>query len=90
MAETERVYTIPLREAKKAPRWKRSKRAVYEVRRYLAKHLKTPIEEVKISRDLNEAIWARGSEKPPARVRVKAAKFDDGGVEAEFAGERVR
>jgi large subunit ribosomal protein L31e len=90
MAETERVYTIPLREVKKAPRWKRSKKAVDEVRKYLAKHMKTPVDEVKIGAGLNEAIWARGAQKPPARVRVKAVKFDDGGVEAEFAGERVR
>jgi len=90
MAETERVYTIPLMEVKTAPRWKRSKRAVYEVRRYLARHMKTSIEDVKISGDLNEALWARGGQKPPAKIRVKAAKFDDGGVEAEFAGERVR
>jgi large subunit ribosomal protein L31e len=90
MAETERVYTIPLREVKTAPRWKRSKRAVDEVRKYLARHMKTSVEDVKIASDLNEAIWARGGQKPPSRVRVKAVKFDDGGVEAEFAGERVR
>jgi len=90
MAETERVYTIPLRDVKKAPRWKRSKKAVDEVRSYLARHMKTSVKDVKIAGDLNEAIWARGAQKPPTRIRVKAAKFDDGGVEAEFAGERVR
>jgi ribosomal protein L31E len=26
--------------------------------------------------------------KPPLRVRVRAVKFEDGGVEAEFAGDR--
>ncbi len=90
MAETERVYTIPLRDVKKAPRWKRSKKAVDEVRSYLARHMKTSVKDVKIAGDLNEAIWARGAQKPPTRIRVKAVKFDDGGVEAEFAGERVR
>jgi len=63
---------------------------VDEVRSYLARHMKTSVKDVKIAGDLNEAIWARGAQKPPTRIRVKAVKFDDGGVEAEFAGERVR
>ena len=86
--ETERIYTIPLRDVKKAPRWKRSKRAVTEVRKYLARHMKADPEEVKLDSSLNEAIWSRGSQKPPSKIRVKAVKFEDGGVEAEFAGER--
>ena len=88
--ETEQIYTIPLREVKKAPRWKRSKRAVVEVRKYLARHMKADPEEIRLDSSLNEAIWARGSQRPPSKVRVRAVKFDDGGVEAEFAGERRR
>jgi large subunit ribosomal protein L31e len=88
--EIEQIYTIPLRGVKKAPRWKRSKRAVTEVRDFLARHLKTSPEKIKLDSGLNEVIWARGGQKPPLRVRVKAVKFDDGGVEAEFAGERSR
>lgn len=59
-----------------------------EVRQYLARHMKTSIENVKIDPGLNEVIWARGDMKPPLRVRVRAVKFEDGGVEAEFAGDR--
>lgn len=88
MADTERVYTIPLRAVKQVPRWRRSKRAMSEVRSYLSKHMKTPEESVKIDQSINEVIWARGNEKPPSKVRVRAVKFEDGGVEAEFAGER--
>jgi len=88
MADTERVYTIPLRAAKQVPRWRRSSRAMKEVRSYLARNMKTPEEMVKIDASLNEVIWARGDEKPPLRVRVRAVKFEDGGVEAEFAGEQ--
>jgi len=88
MAETEHVYTIPLRVVKSVPRWRRTNRAMSEVRDYLSKHMKTPAEDVKIDKSLNEAIWARGDEKPPLRIRVRAVKFDDGGVEAEFAGEQ--
>jgi large subunit ribosomal protein L31e len=50
--------------------------------------MKTPAENIKIDPGLNAVIWARGDMKPPLRVRVRAVKFEDGGVEAEFAGER--
>ena len=88
MAETERVYTIPLGVVKNVPIYRRSNRAMTEVRNYLARHMKTPKEMVKIDPGLNEVIWARGDMKPPLSVRVRAVKFEDGGVEAEFAGER--
>jgi large subunit ribosomal protein L31e len=88
MADIERVYTIPLRDTMRVPKYRRSNRAMKEVRSYLAKHMKTPEDNVKIDQSLNEVIWARGDSKPPLRVRVRAVKFEDGGVEAEFAGQR--
>jgi len=88
MADTERVYTIPLRVVRKVPIWRRSNRAMSEIKNYLSKHMKTPVEQVKIDSSLNEVVWARGDSKPPATVRVRAVKFEDGGVEAEFAGKR--
>ncbi len=88
MADTERVYTIPLKVVKNVPIYRRSDRAMAEVRKYLARHMKTPVENVKIDQSLNEVVWARGDMKPPTRVRVRAVKFEDGGVEAEFAGEQ--
>jgi large subunit ribosomal protein L31e len=88
MADTERVYTIPLKDTMRVPSYRRSNRAIKEVRSYLAKHMKTSEEDVKIDQSLNEVIWARGDSKPPLRVRVRAVKFEDGGVEAEFAGQR--
>lgn len=88
MADTERVYTIPLGIVKNAPIYRRSNRAMTEVKSYLARHMKVDEEMVKIDPGLNEIIWARGDMKPPLRVRVRAVKFEDGGVEAEFAGDR--
>ncbi len=88
MADTERVYTIPLKDTMRVPRYRRSSRAIKEVKSYLAKHMKTAEEDIKIDKSLNEIIWARGDSKPPLRVRVRAVKFEDGGVEAEFAGQR--
>jgi large subunit ribosomal protein L31e len=88
MAETERVYTIPLKVTRQVPIWRRANRAMAEVKSYLSRHMKTPLERVKIDKSLNEAIWSRGDSKPPMKIRVRAVKFEDGGVEAELAGRR--
>ncbi len=85
MMEKEQIYTIPLRSVKRTPRWKRSKRAVKDVRAYLTRHMKTDPESVKLDRTINEAIWRRGAQKPPRRIRVRAVRFEDGAVEAELA-----
>ncbi|KAF5412254.1 MAG: 50S ribosomal protein L31e [Candidatus Methanogasteraceae archaeon] len=84
MMEKEQIYTIPLRSVKMVPRWKRSNRAMREVRTYLMKHMKTDEASVKLDRTINEAIWRRGGEKPPRRIRVRAVRFEDGIVEAEL------
>ncbi len=84
-AVTEQIYTIPLRSVKEAPRWKRSTRAVKVVRDYLTRHMKVDPEMIKMDRTLNEKLWERGSEKPPMSIRVRAAKFEDGEVQAELA-----
>jgi large subunit ribosomal protein L31e len=70
-----RIYTIPLRKAKRAPRWKRSKRAIAEVREYLKRH--TKFEDVILDASVNEKIWERGSEKPPSKIRVKITEEED-------------
>ncbi|HEX2021717.1 MAG TPA: 50S ribosomal protein L31e [Candidatus Thermoplasmatota archaeon] len=85
MAELERVYTIPLRDAyMKAPRPKRANRAVKEIKIFLARHMKSEEAKVWIDNPVNEAIWARGIQKPPRRIRVKAIRFDDGVVEVSL------
>jgi large subunit ribosomal protein L31e len=85
MADIERVFTIPLTDTRKVPRWKRANSAVKSVRKFLAKHLKTDMEEIKIDETINEKLWERGSMKPPLKIRVRAVKFEAGGVEAELA-----
>lgn len=83
--EIERVYTVPLRDAYlKSPRTKRANRAVKEVKMYLARHLKAEEEKIWLDQPVNEAIWARGIQKPPRRIRVKAVKFEDGMVEVSL------
>lgn len=82
--EIERLYTVPLRNARLAPRGKRANRAVSEVRRFLARHMKADEEQVWLDGPVNEIIWARGIEKPPSKLRVRAIKFEDGVVEVSL------
>lgn len=70
-----RIYTIPLRNVKKAPRWKRSNRAIAEIREYLMRHTKS--EDVILDAAINEKVWERGSQKPPSRIRVKVTEEED-------------
>ena len=85
MADVERIYTIPLSDARKVPRWKRAESAARKVKVFLAKHFKADIKQVKLDKTVNEKLWERGSMKPPLKVRVRAVKFEAGGVEAELA-----
>jgi large subunit ribosomal protein L31e len=81
----ERIYIIPLRDARRMPRWKRANGAIKDIRKYLAKHMKS--EDVKLDKSINEKVWSRGSEKPPSKIRVRAMKMEDGQVQAELAPE---
>ena len=71
----ERIYTIPLRAVKKAPRWKRSNRAITLIREYLMRHTKS--EYIVLDGKINEKVWARGSQKPPSKIRVKVTEEED-------------
>jgi large subunit ribosomal protein L31e len=77
----ERIYTIPLRNVKGTPRWKRSKKAVVEIEKFLRRHMKT--DEIKLDYLVNERIWERGAKKPPSKIRVRAIK-EDGVVSVEL------
>ncbi|TAJ44819.1 50S ribosomal protein L31e [Methanofollis fontis] len=81
----EQIYVVPLRNARRAPRWKRCNVAVKDIRAYLARHMKS--EEIKLDSSINEKVWERGSKKPPSHIRVRAMKFEDGQVQAELAEE---
>ncbi len=83
VVHVERLYTIPLRGLD--PRWRRAEKAVFRVRSFLARHLKADPALVKLDASIPEALFARGLRKPPRRIRVRAMKFEDGGVEAETA-----
>jgi len=82
----ERIYSIKLRQKmKKYPRWLRAKKSMKYIRNFLSRHMKADAKEIKLDASINEKVWERGAQKPPARIRIRAVKFDDGSVEAELA-----
>ena len=84
----ERVITIPLRDVRAEPKHKRADKAMRLVREHLAKHFSVDESAVRIDPSINESTWARGRSKPPSKLRVRAARFEEDGesiVEAETA-----
>lgn len=89
----ERIYTVPLRKAWIVPPNKRAPKAMRLIKAFVTKHMKLDAgrEEIDeeaeeeqrrllISNEVNERIWRRGIEKPPRRVRIRAAKDKEGNV----------
>ncbi len=76
---------------------KRTPRAVRILRAFIIKHMKlgakketeTGEEEepgkLVISNEVNERMWTRGIEKPPRKIRVRAAKDKEGNVTVYLA-----
>jgi large subunit ribosomal protein L31e len=91
----ERIYTIPLGKAWVRPPKKRTPRVMHMIRAFITKHMKLTMhveeEEEKelpklvISKEVNEKVWGRGIEKPPRKIRVRAAKDKDGNVTVYLA-----
>ena len=87
----ERIYTIPLGKAWVRPPKKRAPRAMQMVKAFVTKHMKLDMrveeEEEKeelprliVSNDVNKKVWGRGIEKPPRKIRIRAAKDKEGNV----------
>lgn len=74
----EREYIIPLREKSRVvPRYKKTPKAVKTVKEFIARHMKVEnrdLNKVKISKDLNQYLWAKGIRKHPHKIKVKAIK----------------
>ncbi len=83
MSETERIYTVPLKEARNAQRYRRSEKAMMVLKAFAVRHMKAA--SVKVENDVNHAIWARGIKTPPVKIRVKMTKDDEGLVTISMA-----
>ena len=92
----ERTYTIPLSRALVRPPKKRAPRAMQLLKAFVIKHMKLEMKvseeeeeeelpQLIISQEVNEKIWDRGIEKPPRKIRVRAAKDKDGNVTVYLA-----
>ena len=80
----ERIYTVPLRKAYwTGSRLRRANRSVRILREFVERHMKP--EELLIQPEVNEQIWARGMQKPPRRMRIRATKNADNLVRVYLA-----
>jgi len=84
----ERIYTIPLGDAYKAIRKKRTPRAVKIIRAFIARHMKADGERITLSTGLNGYLWKGSIQRPPRRVKVRLIK-DEGYIRAYLADEKV-
>jgi len=74
----ERVCTIPFRRVWATPRGKRTPRASRMLRDFVKRHMKT--DNVEISNEVNEELWARSIKKPPRQIKVRLVKDKEGRV----------
>lgn len=72
MAE-EKLFTINLRkEFMKVANYKKSKKSVKAVKEFICQHMKIPLENIKIGKNLNSKIWERGRKHPPSKIKIKS------------------
>lgn len=93
----ERIYTVPLSRAWIMPANKRAPRAVRILKSFITKHMKVGVQKeteseeeeepgkLLVSNEVNLRIWSRGIEKPPRKIRVRAAKDKEGNVTVYLA-----
>jgi len=92
----EKFFTVPLGKAWITPPRRRAPRAMRMLKFFITKHMKlesrkeTEEEEEEVSRliisnEVNLRMWSRGIEKPPRKIRVRAAKDKEGNVTVYLA-----
>jgi len=64
------MFTVPLKKAWRRKKHRRAEAAVKFLRSFIARHTKTPPENVKISNEVNEKIWERSMNNPPRKIKV--------------------
>ena len=74
----EKFYTVNLRDLWAAPKDKRAPKAVRTLREFVKRHMK--VDNVKVSNEINQEIWARSIQKPPRKLKIRAVKDKEGQV----------
>ncbi|MFQ6060980.1 MAG: 50S ribosomal protein L31e [Thermoplasmata archaeon] len=82
--DDEHIFIVPLRIVKSVPRTKRGPRAIKAIKEYMRKHMRVEEKDVWIDPKVNEAIWKRGIQNPPSKIRVRALKLEEGEVEVSL------
>ncbi len=84
----EREYIVPLRrEWLKVATYKRTNKAVKALKEFMIRHMKVynrDLRKIKVDNVLNNEIRFKGIRKPPAKIRVKAIKYDNDTVRVEL------
>jgi len=70
----ERNYSVPLASAYKKAQTKRGNYAVRLTKDFVARHLKVDASKVRLDSSVSNAVFARGSTRPPKKLRVNASK----------------
>lgn len=83
----ERIYTVPLGRAYASPKYRRAERAISILRRFIERHMKPS--SIEIDPKVNEAIWSRGMERPPRRLRLRLSRDEEGTVRVALAEEEI-
>lgn len=85
----EREYTVPLRKKFiNTPQYKRTPKAVKALKEFIAKHMRVEDRDtdlVKMDTNLNLEFWMGSIRRPPAKIKVKAKKYESGVVKVELA-----
>ena len=79
MVEVERIYNVPLGHVKNIPRTKRAPYALKQIKQFVIRHMKVNEEdaELYIAPAVNEAVWARGIQKPPSHIRIRVIRHEE-------------
>lgn len=84
----ERTYNVPLRkEYIKVPKYKRAKKAVIGLKKFLKRHMKAEdFKKIRIGKYANLEIWKHGIKNPPHHIKINVKKYDNGMIYAELVG----
>jgi len=69
---------VNLRDLWTGPKDKRAPKAVRTLREFVKRHMK--VDNVKVSNEINQEIWARSIQKPPRKLKIRAVKDKEGQV----------
>lgn len=81
------IHNINLSKARTVGRKSRAQKAVSILKKELEKRENS---EVKLTKEVNQEIWKRGAEKPPASIKVNITENKDGEKTADLAQIKER